>query len=314
MKCFKPLQGYRVFPPDEKPFLTFKDKFKTDLRTEAVEVRCGNCIGCRLTKSRDWAIRIAHEATQHKENSFITLTYAEEHLPAYGGLNPDDWTMFMHRLRKRITYKDKDKKIRFYMCGEYGTDENAFNKIGRPHFHAIIFGHDFTDDRLFKEERKGNKTYVSPMLDQAWGKGLTEIGNVTFESASYVAGYVVKKINGDAAKDHYLRVNQVTGEAVPIKPEYARMSRGGRKKGTGGIGAGWYEKYSEDLEKGFITIGGKKRPIPQYYRDILKERNPEALERVEERAKMEAKKQDRWNLEAEEHQQIKMNERSRRTI
>ena len=46
---------------------------------------------------------------------------------------------FMKRLRKRF----KGKRIRFYMCGEYGE------QFDRPHFHACIFGVDFPDKVLF---------------------------------------------------------------------------------------------------------------------------------------------------------------------
>ena len=304
MKCFKPLQGYRVFPPDDRPYVTFKDKFKTNHRTEAIEVRCANCIGCRLSKARDWAVRINHEASQHKENSFITLTYEDKHLPTYGGLDPDHWTSFINKLRKSLP----DKKIRYYMCGEYGTNLLEHNQLGRPHFHAIIFGHDFSDDRIFFKERNGNDTYLSPRLDKAWGKGASEIGSVTMESAGYVAGYVVKKINGDSAKDHYMRVDQESGEFVRIKPEFARMSRG-QSKGSGGIGRGWYEKYHDDLAKGFLTINGQECAIPQFYKKILKDRNPEVAERIEEEQKKSIKKQDRWNLEAEERQTIKTQSR-----
>ena len=308
MKCFSPLQGYRVFAPGDKPYITFKDNFKTNHRTEAVEIRCSNCIGCRLTKARDWAVRISHEASQHDENSFITLTYAPEHLPPYGGLSKKDWQDFMHRLRKELDRKYDGKTVRFYMCGEYGTDETQHNKLGRPHFHAIIFGHDFSDDRLFKEERNGNKTYVSPMLERVWGKGRTEIGSVTLESAGYVAGYVTKKLNGDKAVGHYTRVNKKTGEFIDIEPEFARMSR------MPGIGKGWYEKFSDDLAKGFITVNGKQCSIPEFYKKLLSDRQPLVMERIEEEGKKAIKKQDRWNLEAEHHQVQKTNERSRSTL
>jgi hypothetical protein len=41
----------------------------------------------------------------------------------------------MKRLRKKYSHK----KLSFYHCGEYGE------KQGRPHYHAIIFNHQFSD-------------------------------------------------------------------------------------------------------------------------------------------------------------------------
>ena len=55
-----------------------------------------------------------HEASMHKHNSFITLTYDEEHVPHRGQLQHDDFVKFMKRLRKHGA-------VRYYMAGEYGT-------------------------------------------------------------------------------------------------------------------------------------------------------------------------------------------------
>lgn len=275
--------------------MTFKDKIESFDKAGHVELRCGRCIGCRLTKARDWAVRINHEASLHQENSFITLTYDPEHLPEYGSIDYDHWKKFMYRLRKHCRYHH-EKEIRFYMCGEYGTDKSQHADLGRPHFHAIIFGHAFTDDRVFFKMRDGHKTYVSESLARTWGKGHSEIGSVTMESAGYVAGYVTKKITGEAANDHYMRVDQDTGECFPIEHEKARMSR------NPGIGKGWYEAFAQDLEKGFITVGGKETSIPQFYKRVLEQRQPDIADRIQAEGETKRLKQDRWNLQAEERQ------------
>jgi hypothetical protein len=133
-----------------------------------------------------------HEAKMHPKNCFITLTYNNEHLPSDGSLNYEVFQLFMKRLRKKY-----GKGIRFYMCGEYG------DKLGRPHFHACLFGHDFADKKLWKTTDSKSKLYRSAELEKLWPYGFSSVGDVTFESAAYVARYIMKKVSGDASESHY---------------------------------------------------------------------------------------------------------------
>lgn len=129
-----------------------------------------------------WAVRIVHEAQMWPQNSFITLTYRPEDLPQGGSLNVEHYQLFMKKLRARNT----GHKIRFFHCGEYGE------KLSRPHYHAILFNYDFPDKKVFSE-KNGNTIYTSELLEDIWGKGFCTIGDVTFQSAAYVARYVMKK-------------------------------------------------------------------------------------------------------------------------
>lgn len=209
---------------------------------------CGQCIGCRLEHSRQWAIRCVHEAQMHQDNCFITLTYNDAHLPilANGGptLVKRDFQLFMKRLRKKYGHK-----IRYYQCGEYGE------KTQRPHYHACLFGHDFKDKVLWKRE-KGVPLYVSAELVELWSSqgisiGFSTIGSVTFQSAAYVARYIMKKITGNSAVDHY-RGRQ---------PEYTTMSR------RPGIAKAWFEKYhhTDVAHDDTIILNGKAMRPPKYY-------------------------------------------------
>lgn len=274
MQCFKPLQGYRARNQagEDKSQVIFYDPGNHD----PVEIRCGNCIGCRLTKARHWALRCVHEAQLHEQNSFITLTYAPEHLPENQDLRFKDTQLFLHRLRKHCARKH-DKKIRFFLCGEYGNDTTQYNAIGRPHYHAIIFGYDFAEDRVCIEDKADqDKRYYSQTLEDLWGLGRTDLGLLTLQSAAYVAQYTVKKINGQMASEHYLRLDPETAEVTPITPEQSRQSR------RPGIGRDWYTKYGRDLEKGFITLNGKKESIPKFYERIMEDDRAYALEQIRE--------------------------------
>lgn len=256
MPCYHPIVGYRSkeLTKNGKRKLVFNPKYAID--DSEITVACGQCVGCRLERSRQWAIRCMHEAQMHDHNSFITLTYNEENLPYPPSLNVKHYQDFMKRFRKKFS----DTTIRFYHCGEYG-DENQ-----RPHYHAIIFGFDFPDKEIFKQSHNGDNYYVSETLNNLWGKGYCIIGDVSFESAAYVARYIMKKVNGETAEEHYKCVDPDTGELFDIKPEYTTMSR------RPGIGKTWYEKYKSDVfPSDFIVVRGRKMRPPKYYDDLLGE-------------------------------------------
>lgn len=238
MACFKPLAGWRsatVSPNGRRPVVFTRSRAFVDL---PVKVPCGQCIGCRLDRSRSWAVRCVHEAKSHEENSFITLTYSNEHVPGDNGLCFRDFQLFMKRFRKRVRIP-----IRFYHCGEYGEN------FGRPHYHALIFGYSFPDKVLWKYNN-GQGLYRSAELEELWPYGYSSVGDVTFQSAAYVARYIVKKITGKIAEDHY------KGRC----PEYTTMSR------KPGIGKKWIMKYLSDVYPlDEVILDGKTFKTPVFY-------------------------------------------------
>lgn len=257
MPCYYPISCWRAKEPNKNgkyPMVFNPDGAQID---EPLEVPCGRCIGCRLSRSRDWAIRSMHESSQHKYNCFLTLTYADEHLPPGQNLDPRSMTLFMKRYRTRF----RNHKIRFYLCGEYGenTDLNSISTLGRPHYHLLIFGHEFNDKELYKTTGTGEYLYTSKTLEKLWPYGHAVIGDVTFETAGYVARYCTKKIGGEMAWDHYQRTDRTTGETTFLHPEFSRSSN------QPGIGGTWYQKYKNDLAKGYLTTHGVKVPSPRYY-------------------------------------------------
>lgn len=260
MPCYRPLQGYRK-PGGGISFARGREAF-SDL---PVTVQCGQCIGCRRRRTTDWATRIVHEARSHERSCFITLTYNDEHLPADGSLRVEDWQKFAKRLRKRVG------PFRYFHAGEYGS------KTQRPHYHAAIFGHDFSADR--EQIRSGSTPlYRSGVLDEVWAKGFCSVGALEPASARYVAKYVVKRATGDQAEKKYSRCDPVTGEVWSVRPEYATMSRGGSMRG---LGFAYYQKYCEEIDRDGVcrTLDGKSAPIPRYYDFLLEQRDPEAFKK-----------------------------------
>ncbi|ADR80651.1 putative replication initiation protein [uncultured Microviridae] len=252
-----------------------------------MEVACSQCIGCRLDHAGMWASRIEHESSLYDDsngNCFITLTYDEEHLPQDWSLDKSHFQKFMKRLRKRYP-----QKIRYYHCGEYG--ENCRHgihttlcpgcNVGRPHYHAILFNIDF-HDRVLVGQSKGIPHFTSDTLTEIWGHGFTQVGDLTAQSAGYVARYALKKVTGTQAEDHYRSIDLTTGEVTYVRPEYATMSR------KPGIGKEWYEKYKKDMYPSNQTPsvgGGVKNGIPRFYDKLMEKEDPEQLEIVKEKRK-----------------------------
>lgn len=271
MACLNPLQGYHQLGGG----LTFK---KSASNGSTLTVNCGQCLGCRMSRSKEWAVRIMHEAKMHPQNCFLTLTY--ENAPH--SLNLKHFQNFMKRLRKHYA----PKKIRLFHCGEYGSiytrpgdptsdkvphhaDETK-DALGRAHYHAILFNIDFEDKQTYKQNRHEQTLYSSPTLSRLWGHGFATIGNVTTDSAAYTARYLFKKVTGDSAATHYTKIDS-QGEIHQVKPEYVTMSRGNHyppdhPDKTYGIGHNWLQKFGEDIYAyDECVVDGKK----YQYRDTI---------------------------------------------
>ena len=173
MTCYSPLKGYKkpgggiTFSPSQG-FRASEIGF--------MQVPCGQCVGCRLERSRQWAVRCAHEASLYERNCMLNLTYNDANLPSDGSLDYRHFQLFMKRLRKRY-----GAKIRFYMCGEYGDTTH------RPHYHALLFNFDFDDKSYWRKSPTGYKLYWSKQLEELWTYGNSEIGAVFSERGLYRA-------------------------------------------------------------------------------------------------------------------------------
>lgn len=263
MPCYHPIQAWRTKfnLSSGKPDIFFSNvgKYPQHL-IEPIQLKCGQCIGCRLERSRQWAVRCVLEAKQHEENSFITLTYDDEHLPSalssdseriHSTLDKTDLQKFWKRLRKHLN----GRKIRYFACGEYGE------QFSRPHYHAILFGYKFEKEL---REVNGKPVWVAPELLDVWQQGLVSADEVSFESCAYVARYNLKKINGPGALEYY------DGR----QPEFVTMSR------RPGIGKGFFDVYWQNIygNDRIISRGVPVKPPP--YFDRLLENVDKALLRV----------------------------------
>lgn len=261
MPCYSPLKGWRAREPNEEGKYPITFTVRDGYSDLPMDVPCGQCIGCRMERARQWALRCEHEATLHEENCFVTLTYNNESLPIDGGLEVAHVQKFLKRLRKQYS----DRRIRYFHCGEYGS------KLKRPHYHILLFGIDFNDGIKYANSGKGSLT-TSAELQRLWPHGFVSVGQLTPESCAYVARYVTKKVYGEEADEHY--VDKATGSIR--RGEYISMSR------RPGIGAGWIEKYMDDTYKDdtIVSNGFKSQP-PRYYDNALaKSRGESALKEI----------------------------------
>lgn len=252
MPCFGPLTAYRpalgkgeIIPTGR---LVFDKRFShTGI---PIKIPCGQCVGCRLEKSRQWAMRCMHEKKMCERagypSSFVTLTYDDDNLfevwrdTGKVTLVLRDLQLFMKRLRKKT-----GEGVRFYACGEYGSS------TARPHYHILLFNRDFPDKKRYRfGPATDHELYTSKALEDLWPAGRNVIGDVSFDSCAYVARYIVDKITGDRSDDHY------RGRL----PEFTVMSR------NPGIGTGFYNTYRDEIyTHDSLVINGREVRPPRFY-------------------------------------------------
>ena len=247
MACYHPVSAWQTETGD----VVFVERGAI---ARALTLPCGQCIGCRLERSRQWAVRILHEAACWDSSVFVTLTYDQDNCPV--SLDYADVQRFLKRLRSRL-----GSKVRFFCVGEYGDNTS------RPHYHVILFNVTFSDACSFK--RGDYPLFTSKLLTETWGLGHSVFGAVTFESAAYCARYCVGKITGDyeslspdlkARYDSKYRFLDVDGVLHERVKEFAHMSL------KPGIGATWLDRFSSEVyPRDEVIVRGKQCKPPRYY-------------------------------------------------
>lgn len=248
MPCFYPIKAYESKTKKTssgKKYISFGNNPNAGDFPEQepwlwnrIELPCGQCTGCRLEHAKGWAVRCILEAKQWTFNYFITLTYSPENVPINTRIDTEtgevidimtlkkqDLQNFMKRLRRYYEYHFGPSTIRFFACGEYGEETE------RPHYHAILFNLPIPDLEPYFVNHEHQMVWKSKIIDDIWGLGITSVGEVSYQSAAYVARYILKKQKGPNKVD--------LGRA----DEFTLMSR------RPGIAAEYYQQYKEDIYK-----------------------------------------------------------------
>lgn len=248
MPCYHPVPAFEyVHTQTGQVFFStpLPKKYSPNVRlVREFKRKCYQCVGCRESYARSYAIRCEHESLSHEFNSFITLTVDDEHLEEVfpgGSLRYEPFQAFLKRFRDMVSVP-----IRFFMCGEYGE------QFSRPHYHSIIFGWfpSGVDAQFYKKTEVGN-LYTSRILSKVWKFGFHTVAGFSIQCAQYVAGYIQKKINGKMKEFWYKGRTQ----------EFAKMSL------KPGLGKEFYGKFTGDLYRrdAVVLRGGDEIPIPRYY-------------------------------------------------
>lgn len=244
--------------------------------------QCDQCVGCRVRRRMELALRLEHESQFHDHAWFVTLTYNDEHLPENGSVDIKAIPVFIRALRQKM----RPQKIRYFAVSEYG------GQLGRAHYHLILFGPDFPDKKISYVKPSyahysdafvkmfgigGAKYWTSELIESTWGKGFTQITSVSQATMQYVSKFHVEKVTGEKAADHYTVIDE-HGEIHPIEPERSLMST------NPGLGRKWIEKYWKTVyPRGHLLgRGGVKFAPPKYYDRWLEKNHLDLYNQVKE--------------------------------
>lgn len=180
-------------------------KCESPLDRRGMLLGCGDCIPCRVNRARVWAHRIELEAGLYENNTFLTLTYDDAHLPKGDNLEPKTLQDFVKRLRR---YNDP-VPLRLFAVGEYG------DLSGRPHYHAILFnfGTCLRLETVYGRDGKINCCPHCAKVEELWQRGRIQLARVSQQSIRYVCGYIVKKMT-----------HRLDPRLHGREPEFSRMS------------------------------------------------------------------------------------------
>lgn len=291
MPCETPRRAYPSGAGGRVKFYKPTDYYYNMEPYTGLTVPCGTCILCRIEQARQWAVRITHEATQHTANSFITLTYSDPNIPPHGSLRYQDLVKFWKRLRYHYG------RLSYYAVGEYGETSM------RPHYHACIFGHDFTEGAITKAETP-HRLWTNLKLEAAWQLGAVTVGQLTHETALYTSQYVLKK---QRSKQRYVYIDETTGELIQTQAPRSFMSKN--------IAQRWWSKWNQGVEDwDHVVINARPQKPPRAYDKWLGANKPEKLEEIKEeriqkmKEKTKTKEQTRAHAEnarARERQRVK---------
>nr|QJB20330.1 MAG: replication initiator protein [Microvirus sp.] len=239
MACLHPMPAWRTAGG-----VSLREPVDAEKITGGLRLPCGRCLGCRMDKARDWAVRCQLELKEHTEYCWTTLTYSDDHLPLT--LRKDHLSAWLKRLRAR----HPSRTIRFFASGEYGE------RTHRPHYHSILFG--LPDD---------------PSIQETWPFGMVRVDPISPAAIAYVAGYTSKKVGW--REEPRERVDPETGECYEWQPPFLQMSR---RPGIGGAAREHWKSWRQSC-----YWHGRQVPVPRFLHEAYKlHASPLQLQQLQE--------------------------------
>lgn len=276
LACYHPIEAWDMtldFEHDPQRVIDFRGPCSFEQRQRLIrqgrllQLPCRKCVGCRLSKSREWANRVVMEQLYHTDCWFLTLTYDDDHLPPSYPVDPatgeilsvhatlvkSDLQGFLKRLRF-----NSGQQIRYFAAGEYGS------QTYRPHYHLLLFGLKLSDLSVISHNFAGQPYFVSDLIAKCWPQGIHILGPVTWQSASYVARYTMKKATHGFDRFYY--------DAAGIQPEFQTMSL------KPGIGYRYYVDNPDLFDYTTFNVstpdGGRTMVPPEYFRKLFRNSDP----------------------------------------
>lgn len=108
--------------------------------------------------------------------------------------------------------------FKYFACGEYG------DKSLRPHYHFAAFDFVLDDLRPLHGAPRG-QYFISESLREVWKYGHVLVAPLEWDSASYIARYVTKKMHGANIRTK-MTYDSDTGEIDTYTVERAFQSKG----------------------------------------------------------------------------------------
>ncbi|WGL31302.1 replication initiator protein [Dipodfec virus UOA04_Rod_868] len=277
MPCYHPIEAWDITEDFDNPLVKREISFKPPIgfferakyirQGRMLQLPCRRCVGCRLSKSREWANRVIMEQLYHDDSWFLTLTYDDENLrPAYPCDEATGEILSVHATLVKKDLQDFIKRLRFnsgqsiryFASGEYGSTTY------RPHYHLLLFGLHLDDLQVIKKNFAGDQYYTSNFIEKCWPFGIHILGKVTWQSAAYVARYTMKKATHGYDKRYY--------EVAGIEPEFQTMSL------KPAIGRRFYDEHEGLFDYDYFSVstpqGGRKISPPEYFKKMHRESNP----------------------------------------
>lgn len=254
---------------------------------------CGQCLPCRINKRRALVNRLMCESYFHENISFVTLTVDSDKCQTVRGadtmdifLNKPYVQKWLNRFRMRVA----PTRIRYFLVGEYGSDHS------RPHYHAILFGYPKcpyggSKPIVYRQQNRQCPCDVCRPVLQSWRLGNVTLDSFTMDSAAYVAGYVVDKINEKKGFESWRLSSDGLGVGIvaPIiqNPDVIRVG----------------SQFST------LSHGGKTLPMGKYLkgkiRNALLQKLPEEIQNSEEAFRLGTLIVDKMRMRNEEYKKIR---------
>lgn len=254
---------------------------------------CKQCLPCRINSRRELVNRLLCESYFHDDITFVTLTVDSDKAATVKGAQGMDVSLnkpYVQKWLNRFRMRVAPTRIRYFLVGEYGTD------LLRPHYHAILFGYPkcpYGGSKPIVYRAKGRQCPcdVCKKVALTWRLGNVTLDSFTMDSASYVAGYVVDKINEKKGFESWRLSSDGLGAAiVPAIVSNASVIKAGSQFQT-------------------LSHGGKSLPMSYYLkrkiRNALLQKLPEPFQTSEENLRIGNTILEKMRLRAQEFKKIR---------